>query len=83
MDDELHLIHNKLTEMGITLARIDERQEAMHKTLFGNGQPGVIREMETTLTEHDKQLSVGRGVGIAAVFLMTLLEIILKFFVKN
>lgn len=43
------------------IARIEELCENMNSRLFGNGQPGVIREFDNRLKSLEKDRNIAKG----------------------
>lgn len=54
------------------LIQIHTRLDSLERRLFGNGQPGVIRDMSTRLHRLEKFRWVAMGVIVLGVFLLGL-----------
>jgi len=66
---EVSTLRFTLEETAKEVAVMQEAIKRIDKALWGNGQPGIIAEMQNKLITHDKLIWVGLGILTAINFL--------------
>lgn len=69
----------RLTTMEGNTKQLTTYVEELHRTLFGNGQPGVLAAMNARMSENEKWTYKAMGAIAASLILMNMVLAVLQF----
>ena len=61
------------SERDYKIARMEAMLEALSKELLGNGQPGCIATMKSSIDEHERTINKAKGANMMLAAFVTLL----------
>lgn len=70
-------------EQGETLTRVSTLVEDMHHRLFGNGQPGIIKDFDMRLKELEQVKHRGQGALWTTTAIVAIIEFVQLFLGKK
>lgn len=66
---ELRSLRVLVEQMGRELSVVQTVLATLNKSLFGNGQPGIIERIENKVNRHDKWIYIATGAIVTMQFL--------------